>query len=205
MKKIASLVLIMFCCFAAVAQTDLKKKIIDSTCACLSETPDIDKKSQAELQAMIGQCMMKKSLQDFMTLAEERNIEMTDAEAMRKLGMEVGLDLAKSDCKVINSIMIKIAQDNVNGKDKMEEIKEDNLIKGTIQNVEVKEFVYVTVLSGAKSTQLVWSDYVTDGNAYAKDPASLKNKVKEFSYITKDVYSIKAKAYVTVKMITSIK
>jgi hypothetical protein len=207
MKKIAGLVLVMCYCFAATAQTDLKKKIIDSTCACLTETPGIEKKSQAELQAMIGQCLMKKSLQDFMALAEERNIEMTDNEAMRKLGMEVGMELAKSDCKIINTIMLKIAEEKMGSsdKEKVEAIKEETIIKGTVQNVEVKEFVYVTVLSGAKSVQLVWSDLVANGNSYAKDLLSLKNKSVEFLYSSKDVYNTKLKSYVTVKMITEIK
>ena len=49
MKKIAIFVSVMFCCFAATAQTNLKKKIVDSTCACLSEVPDLDKKSPEDL------------------------------------------------------------------------------------------------------------------------------------------------------------
>jgi hypothetical protein len=60
------------------------------------------------------------------------------------------------------------------------------------------------VLSGAKSIQLVWSDFVTGGNTYAKNLLSLKNKSLEFSYVEKEVYSTKAKAYITVKMISGI-
>jgi hypothetical protein len=206
MKKIVSLVIIMFCCVVVFAQTDLKKKIVDSTCACLNETPDISKKSQEELQMLIGQCMMKKSLEDFMALAQERNIEMTDLEGMQKLGAEIGMDLVKADCKAMTDIMQKIAQSQ--GKSDSPEtpvvVKEAKMIKGKVTNVEVKDFVYITVLSGAKSTQLVWSDLVTNGNTYAKNLLALKNKSIGFSYAEKEVYSIKAKAYITVKMVTEI-
>jgi len=204
MKKIAGLVLITLCCLAATAQTDLKKKIVDSTCACLSEMPDISKKSKEELQVIIGQCMMKKSMEDFMALAQERNIEMTDMDGMQKLGMEIGVDLVKADCKVMNSIMMKMAENKIKAPED-EAPAESLTIKGNVQNVETKDFVYVTVLSGAKSVQLVWSDYVTNGNDYAKNLVSLKNKSLQFFYADKEVYSIKAKAYVTVKMITGIK
>jgi hypothetical protein len=206
MKKIAGLVVIMFCSFAVTAQTDLKKKIVDSTCACLSELPDISKKSQEELQMAIGQCMMKKSLEDFMALAQERNIEMTDADAMQKLGAEIGMDLMKADCKAMTEIMMKMAQSQMKSPSPEKEvvIKEARMVKGKITNVEVKDFIYITVLSGAKSTQLVWSDYVSNGNNYAKNLLALKNKSMEFSYTEKEVYSTKAKAYITVKMISGV-
>lgn len=206
MKKIFSLAVVLLCGFAVTAQTDLKKKIVDSTCACLTELPDVDKKSQTELQVAIGQCMMKKSMEDFMALAQERNIEMTDQEAMQKLGMEIGMDLAKSDCKVMEKIMLKMAQQSMgNSNDKTEGIKEDIIVKGTVQNVEIKDFVFVTVLSGAKSLQLVWSDFVNNGDSYTKNLLALKSKALEFSYTEKEVYSIKTKSYITVKMITAVK
>jgi len=206
MKKIVVLVSILFCCTAVSAQTDLKKKIVDSTCACLNEVPDISKKSQEELQVLIGQCMMKKSLEDFMALAAQRNIEMTDVEGMQKLGAEIGMDLVKADCKAMNDIMLKMAQSQgqSGSPEKSAVVKESKMIKGKVTNVEVKDFIYITVLSGAKSTQLVWSDFVTNGNTYAKNLLSLKNKSIEFSYTEKEVYSIKTKAYVTVKMVTEI-
>jgi hypothetical protein len=205
MKKIAGLVVIMFCCLAAVAQTDLKKKIVDSTCACLNEMPDLDKKSQEELQMAIGQCMMKKSMEDFMALAQERNIDMSDMDGMQKLGTEIGLDLVKADCKAMSAIMQRMAQEKMGKTDKIEEIKEYKTANGKVTNVETKDFIYVTVLSNAKSLQLVWSDFVENGNAYAKNLLLLKNKNLEFYYTEKEVYSIRAKAYVTVKMITGVK
>jgi len=205
MKKIAGVIVILFCCIAATAQTDLKKKIVDSTCACLNEMPDIDKKSQDELQMAIGQCMMKKSLEDFMALAQERNVDMTDMEGMQKLGQEIGLDLVKADCKAMTAIMQKMAQDKMGKADVTEEVKVYKTAKGSVTNVETRDFIYITVLSNAKSIQLVWSDFVENGNTYAKNLLSLKNKNVEFNYTEKEVYSIRAKAYVTVKMITGIK
>ena len=143
MKKIAGVALIMFCCFAATAQTDLKKKIVDSTCACLSEVPDISKKSQEELQVLIGQCRMKKSMVDFLALAAERNVDLSDMDAMQKLATEIGMDLAKADCKAMNDLMMKMAQSQLSGGTQKTDdvIKEPRMIKGTVQNVEVKDFV----------------------------------------------------------------
>ena len=100
--------------------------------------------------------------------------------------------------------MMKMAENKIKAPED-EAPAESLTIKGNVQNVETKDFVYVTVLSGAKSVQLVWSDYVTNGNDYAKNLVSLKNKSLQFFYADKEVYSIKAKAYVTVKMITGIK
>lgn len=204
MKKILSTVVITLCCFAATAQNDLKKKIVDSTCACLTEIPDIDKKTPEELQMVMGQCMMQKSLTDIMALAQERNLEMTDMEGMQKLMAEISVELTKADCKALNSLMMKMAQRGGNAENGPD-AKESAVLKGTVQNVEVKDFVYITVLTDAKATQLVWSDFVTGGNAYAKNLATLKSKNLQFYYVTKEVYSVKAKAYIAVKMITGIK
>lgn len=205
MKKIVSVVFVILSCFAATAQTDLKKKIVDSTCACLTEIPDIDKKTPEELQMVMGQCMMQKSLTDIMALAQERNIEMTDMEGMQKLMAEIGMDMTKADCKALNSLMMKMAQRGGGNIENGPDTKESAVLKGKVQNVEVKDFVYITVLADAKATQLVWSDFVSGGNAYAKNLATLKNKNLQFYYVTKEVYSIKAKAYVAVKMITGVK
>ena len=206
MKKIAIFASIMFCCFAATAQTNLKKKIVDSTCACLSEVPDLDKKSPEDLQMIMGQCMMKKSMEDFMALVQERNIEMTDMEGMQKLMAEISVEMAKADCKALNSLMLKMAQrGNNDAPEKTIDVKIGANVEGLVQNVEVKDFVYVTVRSGAKLLQLVWSDMVTNGNDYAKDLLKLKNKNISFSYVEKEVYSIRAKAYINVKMITALK
>ncbi len=204
MKKISVLAGIVFCCLTATAQIDLKKKIVDSTCTCLSEMPDIGTKTKEELQVIISECMMQKSMTDFMALAQERKIELTDMDGMQKLGTEIGMDLIKADCKAMNSIMLKMAKGEIGNTEKIMEIKE-SVVKGLVQNVEVKDFVYITVLSGAKSIQLIWSDFVTNGNDYAKNLASLKNKSVQFIYADKEVYSIKAKAYISVKMITGIK
>jgi hypothetical protein len=205
MKKILSTVAVTLCFFTAAAQTDLKKKIVDSTCACLSEIPDIDKKTPEELQMVMGQCMMQKSLTDVMALAQERNIEITDMEGMQKLMAEIGIEMTKADCKALNSLMMKMAQRGGGNRENGPDAKESAVIKGKVQNVEVKDFVYITILADAKATQLVWSDFVTGGNAYAKNLVSLKNKTLQFYYVTKEVYSIKAKAYVAVKMVTAVK
>ena len=205
MKKLIGFVLVMSCCFTAAAQTDsTKKKIVDSTCACLSAMPDIDKKTKEELQTAIGLCMMEKSMSDFMALAQERNIEMTDMDGMQKLGAEIGLDLVKSDCKAMASLIMKMADSKVVIAEK-DALKDIPFVKGVVQNVELKEFVYITVLSGAKATKLVWSDYVNNGNDYVKNFTKLKNKTLQFYFSSKDVYSPKAKAYITVNMITGIK
>lgn len=206
MKKIVSLTVILFFCLMATAQTDLKKKIVDSTCACLSEVPDINKKSQEELQILIGQCMMKKSLTDFMALAQERNVEMTDVEGMQKLGAEIGMELVKSDCKAMADILksIQSQQGKPGAEEAAQVVNDTKTVKGKVTNVETRDFIYVTVLNGAKSTQLVWSDLVSNGNSYAKNLLSLKNKTIGFSYIEKEVYSIRAKAYITVKMISAV-
>jgi hypothetical protein len=203
MKKILVFALVVLCSSAAIAQQDLKKKIVDSTCACLSEMPGLKEKSTEEIQVAVGQCMMQKSMTDFMALAQERNIDFSDQDAMQKLGAEIGMDLVKADCKAMNSLMVQIAQSKLD--DKPGEAKETNMVKGLVQNVTPGEFVYVTVLSGAKSTQLTWSDYVTGGDNYVKNFALLKNRTLQFTYTAKEVYSPKAKAYINVKMIIAVK
>jgi hypothetical protein len=205
MKKLIGFALVMSCCFTAAAQADsTKKRIVDSTCACLTAMPDIDKKTKEDIQLAIGQCMMQKSMTDFMMLAQERNIEMSDMDGMQKLGAEIGIDLVKSNCKAMNDLMLKMAESKVEYVEKDAPVETPS-IKGVVQSVELNEFVYVTVLSGAKATKLVWSDYVNNGNDYVKDFTKLKNKTVQFYFFSKDVYSPKAKAYITVNMISGIK
>ncbi len=204
MKNIVFVLIGLTISLTVAAQSDIKKKIVDSTCACLTAMPDIEKKSKEEIEAAIGQCMMQKSMPDFMALAEERNIELTDMDGMRKLGMEIGMDLTKSDCKAMTSLIMKMAEQG-NGSNEREVASAALSVKGIVQTVTVGDFVYITVLSGAKSVKLVWSDYVVNGNAYVNDFVKLKNKNITFSYTSKDVYSPKEKAYITVNMISGIK
>jgi hypothetical protein len=204
MKKVVVSAIIIFCCVAATAQTNLKKKIVDSTCACLNTIPDISKKTAEELQMLLSQCMMQKSMEDVMGLVMERGIEMTDMEGMQKLMIEISADLAKSDCDALKNMTMRMGVGSAPAGGNNSPVPAVS-ITGAVQKVETKDFVYITVLSGAKSIQLVWSDYVANGDDYAKDFTKLKSKNLQFYFVSKDVYSPAAKAYINVKMITEIK
>lgn len=191
----------------ALSQADeLKKKIIDSTCECLNNIPGIETKTKEEIQILIGECMVKTSMNNFIKLAEEKNIDLSDQEGMKQLGIEIGVDMIKSDCKIIQKIMLGIANKSIkedNTPAKTDDYK-NSLITGKILAVNYDPFLTLTIESPSEQITLIWSNYVANGDDFINNLESLKSKTFTFNYIQQKVYNVKLKKYTTVNLITKI-
>ena len=184
---------------------DIKKRIIDSTCECLNNTPDIETKTSAEIEILISQCMIKKAMPDFIKLAEERNIDMSDQEAMKKLGMEIGVGLVQSNCKTFQKMMMGLINEKTEGKNTTAKPETDkSSITGKIINISYDAFLSLTIESPSEQVTLIWSNYVENGDDYINNLDNLKNKTFTFSYIHQKVYNVKLKKYTTANLITRI-
>lgn len=190
----------------ALSQADeLKKKIIDSTCECLNNIPGIETKTKEEIQILIGECMVKTSMNDFIKLAEEKNIDLSDQEGMKKLGIEIGVDMIKSNCKIIQKLMLGIATESIKKDNTPAKTDyKNNLITGKILAINYDAFLTLTIESPSEQITLVWSNYVANGDDFINNLENLKNKTLTFNYIQQKVYNVKLKKYTTANLITTI-
>jgi hypothetical protein len=109
MKKtlLSVLAIITFqCAYSQTTPSPLEKAVTDSVCNCLSkiDMSKITNKDQAT--AAYSDCFTKKA-DLMMKLADEKLINPSDEDGMRKLGADIGKNLTQS-CPAFNTISKKM-------------------------------------------------------------------------------------------------
>ena len=193
------------CCFFTLksfAQSEripgpAEKKITDSLCATLSKV-DISKiNSVKEAQSVFMDCFMKQSAM-FEDVANERNVQMDDKNAMHQLGEDIGKNLLKEKCDAFLKISMKMAEKggndsnagNTTGNFKRIDLKGFNYVVIKDQNGLEKSFLWLKEFSGSENFMGVTSKYL--------------GKRMTIKWEEIEVYLPLAKGYYKVKEITGI-
>ncbi|WP_205501739.1 hypothetical protein [Rufibacter psychrotolerans] len=153
MKKF--LLLSFFSCFLfsfANAQATLsatEKKLSDNLCACLSKVDleQITDKPSAE-KAVVDCFSQQLSL--MVQYAEEKNVEISDQAAMKKVGEEVAKNLFKDNCQSFIALSVKMAKANEAGS-------LAGTTEGTLKRIDTKDFNYF-ILTDDKNNEksFIW-------------------------------------------------
>lgn len=110
MKKILS-VLFVLIVFNASAQNDTtkntRKALIDTVCVCAGKQDTASIKSKDDLQNVVMKCFMQR-MDMFLQAMQEENVDLTDAEAQKQFGQQLGLELVMQ-CPVLMQLSVKIA------------------------------------------------------------------------------------------------
>jgi len=95
----------------ASAQTkSTKDTLLDVICKCVTDKKsELANASTEDLQRAIEGCFVGNGLDLLMKYAKEQNIEISDQDAMQKLGLGLGMDLVKM-CPVVMELSMDIAK-----------------------------------------------------------------------------------------------
>ena len=202
MKKLA-LFFCLLCVFSIThAQSDTTmKKFVDSVCKCMSKIDMNTIKSEADAQQAMTACFVKDNMSVLMKVADERNIDITDQAAMRKIGEEVGLELVKQNCQPFIQLSMQMAKANKS------EVSTSvtTTSSGTLSSIETKDFCkfIVTDNSGRRNT-FYWLHHFKNSEKFMDQPAKYVGKKLKVSWQETEVYIPAAKGYFKIKEITTI-
>lgn len=188
MKKI--LAPIFFCLFVYTAsaqnQDEVYKTIAKETCECVSKR-NVDLSKRKDVEMALGLCMIESAQRNNMEL------EMSDGEAMQKLGEKVGLQMAPICPDLFRAFI-----------DDTEEA-ETLSISGKIKSIETGDFLYINIKEdGGKEHKLIWLRYFPGSDEFADDPKKLVGKSVTITYQNIECYLPKAKVYYNNKEITEL-
>ena len=201
MKKLP-LILCLLCAFSFTrAQSDTTmKKFVDSVCKCMGKIDLNTIKSEAEAQQAMTACFVKDNMAVLMKLADERNIDITDQAAMRKVGEEVGMELMKQNCQAFIQLSMQLSK--AGGKSEVVSI---STTSGTLATVETKDFCkfIVTDNSGRRNT-FYWLHHFKNSEKFMDQPSKYVGKKLKVSWQETEVYIPAAKGYFKIKEITEV-
>ncbi len=187
MKKPLFFLLALVISFTTIAQEDIYRTLAIETCECISKRK-MDMTKRKEVEMALGLCMLESAQRNNMDL------EMTDSEAMRKLGEKVGIQMAPI-CPDVFSAFIE------QGKDETDVLS----LSGKIKSVEEKDFLFITLKeNGGKEHKLIWLRYFPGSDEFQEDPKKLVGKHVSITYQEIECYLPKAKLYYNNKEITSL-
>ncbi|MFD0794335.1 hypothetical protein ACFQZX_11965 [Mucilaginibacter litoreus] len=131
-------------------------------------------------------------------VAAERSVEMTDDEAMNKIGNDIGVALMKQKCTGFMTLAVKMA-----GKDNTKEERVRSTI-GTFKRIENKGFNYIVLNSEGKEKSFLWFKQFSGSEAFMNSTVRLAGKKLKVTWQETEAYLPAAKGYYQVKEITAI-
>lgn len=184
----------------AYAQTPgpVEKKLTEELCNCINKL-DISKITTAEqANKAFMECFMGQ-MDKAPDLAAERGVQMTDNDAMRKIGNDVGINLLKQKCEGFMKLAVVMAK--AKGGD--EEV--NSTTTGVFKRIDVKGFNYVVLTDAAGSEKsFLWLRQFAGSEKLTVPAVQLMKKQLKISWAEIEVYLPQAKGYYKVKEITAI-
>ena len=160
---------------------------------------DLQGKTRAEAEATVTNCFLKGNMNLLMQLADERKITVTDQQAMRKIGEEVGMQLMRRNCDAFVQLSMKMAQES-NG-----ERTSFSKTSGTLSAVETKDFCKLILTeSNGKKSSFYWLHHFTNSEKFVGQPAKYIGKKVKITWEDTEVYLPAMKDYFKIKEIKEI-
>ena len=191
------------CLFAQISKDSLLKLMTKETCTQITNK-DFSGKNMDELQMELGLAMMPVVMKYQDELQTAFGISMEDQTGMEKMGMEIGLQLAK-DCPAF----LKMFATN---PDLMKDISGTPKsgvavmsINGTLLKIVTGDFTYIQVKDASgKIEKLWWMEYFDGSAKLITDAATMVNKQVKVNYTEKEIYNATLKEYIKIKVIKGL-
>jgi len=181
-----------------VAPGPVERRLADNICSSLSKL-DLSKiTTKSEAVKAYTSCVMAHAdmLPD---LAAEKKVDMTDQAAMRLVGIELGKDLMKQNCKYFLQLSTAMAK-----KEDSEEAATSSTL-GTFKRIDLKGFNYIVIKDDQDTEKsFLWFGNFPGSEKFIKTPALLLNKKLKITWAPKEVYMPEAKGYYTIKEILRV-
>ena len=176
--------------------------------------------SSMEAQAIFGKCLMSSASDIVMKMMSGGDDMMAVA---TKLGEKLFLQMMADGCSSASKLVMAMQGGSGDIQEQMELLKsfsEGNSThekldveatdyksaEGTIINIEEKEFLSLTIKTGAgRELKFLYYGYVDGSDEWVRDAASkLKNKQVTISYIETEVYQAAIKEFTQIKVIKGL-
>ncbi len=208
MKKVFTILSFVLIGLSAVAQSDTAelRKTATKICDCMNREPKSKMKTATDLQRVMQKCLMTDGLMDMMEIANKRGVQPTDQDGMKKIGIDLSLELVKINC----AAMVEFAMANNGGSnmEKMETTTEENAnaVNGKVTKVEsIGGHIKLTVLATSKkSTTVTWLRYFAGSEKYTANPKLLIGKSVNITYADFEVIDPVTKSYINLKEIKAL-
>lgn len=202
MKKLLLLLLIIAGFNIADAQTKpgpAEAKLTNALCDCISKLDKTKITNSDEANKAFMDCFTKQA--EFLPdVAAERGVEMTDGEAMNKIGSDIGGNLMKQKCDGFMALALKMAE-----KDKEQGAPEAQSTTGVFKRIDNKGFNYIVIADAAGSQKsFLWLHEFAGSDKFTGLTNTLLNKKLKITWQEMEVYLPAAKGYYKVKEITAV-
>lgn len=209
--------------FSAAAQnvSDAEiKQAATATCNCLENEKISDDISSTEAQAIFGKCLMTSASDIVMKMMSGGDDMLAVA---TKLGEKLFMQMMAEGCSAVTKLSMAMQAGSGDLQEQMEMLKslsEGNKLEGkvdveaieyksaegTILTVEEKDFLSLTIKTGAgRELKFLYYTYVDGSDEWIRDAATkLKNKQVTISYIETEVYQAAIKEFTQIKVIKEL-
>jgi hypothetical protein len=198
MKKIL-LIFLLIGFTRAYAQTTpgpVEKKITQNLCDCINKLDMTTITTGEQANKAFMDCFMAQ-MELAPDLAAERGVELSNNDAMRKIGNDIGINLMKQKCEGFMKLAVVMAKKD-NGA-------VSNTTTGTFKRIDVKGFNYIVVADNPGSEKsFLWLRQFPESEKLAVPALQLANKRLKITWQEMEVYLPQAKGYYKVKEITAV-
>ena len=202
MKKLLLLILIIAGFNMANAQTKpgpAEAKMTNALCDCITKLDKSKLTNSVEANKAFMDCFTQQ-VELLPDVAAERGVEMTDGEAMNKIGSDIGGNLMKQKCDGFMALALKMAE-----KDKEKNAPETQSTTGVFKRIDNKGFNYIVIADNAGSQKsFLWLREFAGSDKFTGVTNALLNKKLKITWQEIEVYLPAAKGYYKVKEITAV-
>ncbi len=187
MKHISLSILFTFSFLSIIAQ-DAYESVAKETCECIQKK-DLSKLTKEQIQVQLGVCMIESPS------IQKLDLDLSDAEAGRKMGEKVGVKMATICPKVFKYFI----------GDGDEEEASTKQTEGTIKKLTEGEFNYLTIKeSNGREVKLIWLRYFKGSEELIENITKLEGRKVKIVYEDVECYSPQAKSYLVMKEIREL-
>lgn len=198
--------LLMFIAIKPFAQSQtnhvpgpVERRITDSICACVTKLDMAKITNKQEAVEAYTNCITQKS-DMLVDLANEDNVEMTDVDAMKKIGVNIAVNLMKQGCPNFTKLGLFFAKKDGDVAGNL-----TGSTRGNYKRTDLKGFNYIVITDNGNSEKsFIWLRQFPGSEKFMNGSGSLAGKKLNVSWQEIEVYLPQAKGYYKVKEITGI-
>ncbi|MCJ8208737.1 hypothetical protein MUY27_03395 [Mucilaginibacter sp. RS28] len=178
--------------------TPAEAALTDSICNCITHRDMSQVKTQQQAVAVFTECFGNHTAL-LMKVADERHVDATNASAMRQIGVDVGMNLLRTECDAYRKLSAMIAQNKVN-QQSSERSDEGKLIR-----IDNKGFNYLVLLDDDKKEHsYLWLEQFAGSEKFVNGIGANLNKRFKITWKEIEVFLPVAKGYYATKQIIAV-
>jgi hypothetical protein len=210
MKKIILIASLLFSIGASAQKSKDSLLNVMAKEACDDmDKKDFSKMDSKNMQTEIGMMLMPTFMSHASEIEELYGGGITDGDAMKKIGMELGMRLVQK-CPKFMELSMKMAGNKMDAKaakkERIEEIVADEtMLNGTLLTINAGDVTTLSVKDNkGKIIKLYWLENFENADSLQSNNKKYINKKIGISYTEKSVFDALKKDYKTIRVITGL-